>query len=260
MPPTTSLVQRPPSLPKKLTGEEEKDVDMPQVINDLKERFQQADNAKLEESGKDRLVIFIDDLDRLHPRKAVELLEILKLFLDCDRCVFVLAIDYEVVSQGVKQKYGELIGEEKGRSFFDKIIQVPFKMPVAQYDIQNYVMRTMGEVGVQIEEKEINTYVRLIQASVGCNPRAMKRLFILFYSMWSGYKQKCDVAVFLDYMRSKGATAIDLHTSGHADANTIDALVADVKPKDIIPVHTENAGWFDRYENCRVIHVGEIEL
>ena len=167
-------------LTKKLTGEEERDVDMPQAINDLKERFQQAVNAKLEESGKDRLVIFIDDLDRLHPGKAVELLEILKLFLDCDRCVFVLAIDYEVVSQGVKQKYGELIGEEKGRSFFDKIIQVPFKMPVAQYDIRNYVMRAMGEVGVQIEEKEINTYVRLIQTSVGCNPRAMKRLFNAF--------------------------------------------------------------------------------
>lgn len=83
---------------------------------------------------------------------------------------------------------------------------------------------------------------------------------VMFYSMWSGYKQKDDVAAFLDFMRGKGVAIVDLHTSGHADANTIDALVADVKPKYVIPVHTENAGWFDRYENCCVIHDGEIEL
>lgn len=62
-------------------------MDISQAISDLKEQFQQAVNAKLAESGKDLLVIFIDDLDRLYPGKAVELLEILKLFLDCDRCV-----------------------------------------------------------------------------------------------------------------------------------------------------------------------------
>lgn len=83
---------------------------------------------------------------------------------------------------------------------------------------------------------------------------------ILFNSMWSGNKQKDDVAAFLDFTRGKGVTVVDLHTRGHADANTIDALVAYVKPKYIIPVHTENAGWFDRYENCRVIHTGEVEL
>lgn len=51
-------------------------------------------------------MIFVDDLDRLVPSKAVELLEVLKLFLDCKQCVFVLAIDYEVVIRGAIKKYG----------------------------------------------------------------------------------------------------------------------------------------------------------
>ncbi len=156
------------------------DIDMPQAINELKEQFQTAVDNKIKQSGKDRLVIFIDDLDRLHPGKAVELLEVLKLFLDCDNCVFVLAIDYTVVSQGVKQKYGELIGEEKGRSFFDKIIQVPFKMPVAQYDVKNYVLSSLQTLGIDISNDEVEAYVKLIHYSVGCNPRAMKRLFNAF--------------------------------------------------------------------------------
>jgi predicted KAP-like P-loop ATPase len=153
---------------------------MPQAINELKEQFQTAVNNKIKQSGKDRLVIFIDDLDRLHPGKAVELLEVLKLFLDCDNCVFVLAIDYAVVSQGVKQKYGELIGEEKGKSFFDKIIQVPFKMPVAQYNVKNYVISSLNALGISVADLEVESYVKLIQRSVGCNPRAMKRLFNAF--------------------------------------------------------------------------------
>lgn len=159
---------------------DQNEVDMPQAINELKEQFQAAVNNKIQHSGKDRLVIFIDDLDRLHPGKAVELLEVLKLFLDCDNCVFVLAIDYAVVSQGVKQKYGELIGEEKGKSFFDKIIQVPFKMPVAQYNVKNYVISSLNTLGISVSDVEVESYVKLIQRSVGCNPRAMKRLFNAF--------------------------------------------------------------------------------
>ena len=161
-------------------SEEHQELDMPQAINELKSQFQSAVNKKIQQTEKDRLVIFIDDLDRLHPGKAVELLEVLKLFLDCDNCVFVLAIDYAVVSQGVKQKYGELIGEEKGRSFFDKIIQVPFKMPVAQYNVKNYVASSMKALGIQVPDSELESYVKLIQKSVGCNPRAMKRLFNAF--------------------------------------------------------------------------------
>lgn len=160
---------------------EQNELDMSQAINELKTQFQAAVSAKIAQSGRDRLVIFIDDLDRLQPGKAVELLEVLKLFLDCDGCVFVLAIDYAVVSQGVKQKYGELLGEEKGRSFFDKIIQVPFKMPVAQYDVINYVTSSLQSLGIELSnEEEVKSYVKLIQTSVGCNPRAMKRLFNAF--------------------------------------------------------------------------------
>ena len=35
-----------------------------------------------------RIVIFIDDLDRLNPERAVELLEIIKIFLDVPGCIF----------------------------------------------------------------------------------------------------------------------------------------------------------------------------
>lgn len=156
------------------------------AIENLKNQFQNFINHICNSSKSDRIVIFIDDLDRLQPEKAVELLEVLKIFLDCERCVFVLAIDYEVVSQGIRKKFGDNIGIAKGRSFFDKIIQVPFKMPVAQYDIDNFVLESLKDLKIQLPQEdsakqaELSDYVELIFNSIGRNPRSIKRLFNAF--------------------------------------------------------------------------------
>ena len=146
-------------------------------VLELKSKFQEAVDKKLAKEHRDRVVVFVDDLDRLQPIKAIELLEVLKLFLDCDKCVFILAVDYEVVTLGIKEKFGANVSEEKGKSFFDKIIQLPFKMPVAQYDIKKYVTDMMVRMSIQAEEREINLFSNLIRTSVGFNPRSMKRLF-----------------------------------------------------------------------------------
>lgn len=153
------------------------EIDSAEKIKEIKNDFQNAINKKLNSLNKDKAVIFIDDLDRLQPSKAVELLEVLKVFLDCEKCVFVLAVDYSVVTQGIKQKFGDSVDEEKGRSFFDKIIQLPFKMPVAQYDISNYISDALKGMGIASDEKSVKQYVGLIENSIGCNPRSIKRLF-----------------------------------------------------------------------------------
>lgn len=83
----------------------------------------------------DRFVVLVDDLDRVPPETAVEILDVLKNILVVSGCVFVLAIDFDVVVKGLSKKFGERSGanEREFRQYFDKIIQVPFTMPVAQY-------------------------------------------------------------------------------------------------------------------------------
>lgn len=83
---------------------------------------------------------------------------------------------------------------------------------------------------------------------------------VLFYSMWGGYKEKEGIAQFLQFMQDKGVQIVDLHTSGHADDETIQALLDDVKPRYVIPVHTENAGWFDGRGDFSVIHDKEFSF
>jgi len=153
------------------------------TIEKLKDTFQGLVTERATKDRKEdgRVIIFVDDLDRLNPGRAVELLEVLKLFLDCERCVFVLAIDYNVVVSGVKEKYGQDFKEEKGRQFFDKIIQVPFKMPIASYNVEHYIAECFKQIGVKdVSDEDLVKYRNLIGASIGNNPRAMKRLFNSF--------------------------------------------------------------------------------
>ena len=149
-----------------------------EAVERLKESFQRLVNEKAGDEG--RVIIFIDDLDRIEPERAVELLEVLKIFLDCEKCIFILAIDYSVVTRGVKVKYGNDFSESKGKSFFDKIIQVPFKMPVGSYDISLYVKKCFEDIGLEVEEEVLPQYINLIKYSIGNNPRSMKRLFNSF--------------------------------------------------------------------------------
>ena len=156
------------------------DLDPVHEISNLKKKFQDAIDSICEKSRngsikRDKIVFFIDDLDRLQPARAVELLEVIKLFLDCDKCVFVLAIDYEIVSIGIKEKYGQLLDDKKGRKFFEKIIQIPFRVPVSDYNIEKYIKKTLEEL--KINDNDSGIYERLITYSVGRNPRAMKRAF-----------------------------------------------------------------------------------
>ena len=105
-------------------------------------------DAMSQARDKKGFIFFIDDLDRIDPPLAVEILELLKNLFDLDHCVFVLAIDYNVVIKGLRPKFGELTAqnEREFRSFFDKIIQLPFSMPVASYAIDNFLVKALQDI------------------------------------------------------------------------------------------------------------------
>lgn len=163
-----------------LAASSDEAINYAKAIEELKQQFKKTVDARLCAESKDRVVIFVDDLDRLAPEVAVEVLEVLKLFVDVDNCVYVLAVDYEVVSQGIRKKFGDAVSKEKGRSFFDKIIQLPFRMPVGLYNLDKYVTNTLKDLGIVVIDGDLAMYKDLIVRSIGQNPRSMKRLFNSF--------------------------------------------------------------------------------
>jgi len=131
-----------------------------------------------------KVVFFVDDLDRIPPTDAVEVLEALKNIFDIPNCVFILAIDYDVVVKGLESKFGPKTkeNEREFRSFFDKIIQVPFTMPVGAYDITTFLKIKLNDLGVEpkVIEARIGQITKIVRYTVGNNPRSLKRYLNTF--------------------------------------------------------------------------------
>jgi predicted KAP-like P-loop ATPase len=151
--------------------------DIRQLREDLEKVIDEM--AKSGSNPYDRIIIYVDDLDRIEPKNAVAILELLKNFFSVKRCVFILAIDYDVVVKGLEDKFGKptLENEWEFRAFFDKIIQLPFQMPMDDYSIAKYVNSLLFEVGF-VEDKGLDEekITEITRWTIGGNPRSIKRL------------------------------------------------------------------------------------
>jgi hypothetical protein len=134
--------------------------------------------------GKDlrRVVIFVDDLDRIRPILALELLEAIKNFIDVPGCVFVIALDYEVVQRGMVDKLGVDLQKTSRKSLFDKMIQLPFVVPTTSYKLDEYIIDLLVRAGLpciqhgDCDSESRQFFLDITRFTVGRNPRGIKRI------------------------------------------------------------------------------------
>lgn len=153
------------------------------TLTQLKLILDAAVKKTMAEQGKKGVIVFVDDLDRLNPPVAVEILELLKNIFTLKGCIFILAIDYDVVVKGLEPKFGKRTAknEREFRSFFDKIIQVPFSMPVANYQPLDFLSRSLVNIDyIRNDECRdklfMDSLMSVVQKTVGNNPRSLIRL------------------------------------------------------------------------------------
>ncbi len=149
------------------------------------EQFQEKFKTLVESRVKPgRLVVFVDDLDRCLPEKAIQVLEAIKLFLDVPDCIFVLGLDKDVIARGIEIKYRELgqknDGEGKARftieglHYLEKIVQLPFQIPpVERADMSKFVT----ELTPRWPAPECP---EIFAVGLGSNPRQIKRTVNVF--------------------------------------------------------------------------------
>lgn len=135
------------------------------------DEFKDAIKVKASESSKGKIIIFIDDLDRI-PEKSIDFLNSLKVFLDIKGCIFVLGCDYEILKDALNEKHKEAIYED----YFDKIVQAEFYIPkISERAIREYleVLTGWSDDG---NRNEIEEGTQLVIHSIGGNPRKIKRV------------------------------------------------------------------------------------
>jgi predicted KAP-like P-loop ATPase len=98
--------------------------------------------ARLSESLGLRLVVIIDDVDRLLPKEILSILQVVKALASFRNVVYLLAIDHRVVQAAIERETGVL-----ETRFLDKIVQLPISLPMPSREALDrmFISRAFGD-------------------------------------------------------------------------------------------------------------------
>jgi KAP family P-loop domain len=141
-----------------------------------------------------RIVVFVDDLDRCLPERALTVLESMKLFFDMPGFVFVVGLDERVVETAVHAKFasGQVENDEHLRQleeeYLKKIFQVPYTLPAMQAGHLNQLLQWLDvHGGLSADQRHdllqrVRKYLQWVAPEGRINPRETKR-FINAYTL-----------------------------------------------------------------------------
>lgn len=137
-------------------------------LEDMKHQIEK----HLKESEK-RVVVFIDDIDRLDKDEIHSIFKLVRLSAGFSYTTYVLAFDDDVVAASLGERYGAG-SAEAGKSFLEKIVQVPLRLPNVPRDVlRSFVLEgveaAVNASSIEIEKGEVQKYLRCF--SLGIEPK-----------------------------------------------------------------------------------------
>lgn len=135
-------------------------------IDELRERIEKL----IGKSGK-RIVIILDDIDRLEKKQIQAVFRLVKLTADFKQTAYLLAFDDKMVSRAIGEMFesgtettadGRTL--QAGQSFLEKIIQVPLRLPRARPKALldfcfSRVNESLADAGIRIDKAEQARFV-----------------------------------------------------------------------------------------------------
>ena len=145
---------------------------------------------KLRENNPDfRIVVFVDDLDRCSPRKTLEVLESIKVFLGMVGFIYIIGLSHDIVTKLIDIEYKE--SGVKGEQYIRKIIQIPITLP--KWDNKDITKLIQDFKDRELIHKKYQDLIDsdLISVAVENNPRDVKRFlnnFIIAFEIFNSIK------------------------------------------------------------------------
>lgn len=131
---------------------------------------------------KKRVVVFMDDIDRLDKKEIQAVFKLVKLCADFDYTTYVLAFDEKMVAEALGEKYGAG-DKEGGQKFIEKIVQLPLRLSMADISslrsiCSGCIDEALKRADVQLTNEQVQLFVsyftRGLEISVQ-TPRMAKR-------------------------------------------------------------------------------------
>lgn len=126
--------------------------------------------SELPNERGNKLVIFIDELDRCNPAYAVKLLEQIKHYMEDDRIIFVFSVNINQLQHTIKHYYGNNFNATK---YLDRFFDLQVKLPKANMmkfyenmglnNSENYTINTVCVSIIETFDFSLREIVRLYQ-------------------------------------------------------------------------------------------------
>ena len=116
------------------------------------------------ETAQRRVLILIDDVDRLEKSEIHALFRLVKLTADFKYTSYILAFDKDVVAASLQDRYSSTVSNA-GEAFLEKIIQVPLHLPVVEKQIlREFCFQAVDEsislAGISLSEHQVQEFAR----------------------------------------------------------------------------------------------------
>ena len=156
-----------------------------------------------------KVLVIIDDLDRLDPQDAIEVLRLVKAVADFPAVAYLLAYDRNVLADAIQEHRNVA----DGHSYLEKILQFSFKVPPLEpFKLRQWLKDEIQELfpdEVNFESERAQAVLDTWAGRLLRTPRDVKRLLFAVRGIWKDLQSKVDLLdlVWLQMIKEKAASS-----------------------------------------------------
>lgn len=127
--------------------------------------------------AKIKLLVFIDDLDRLDNKEIQMVFKLVRMVADFPNTTYIIAMDEEIIVNSLAQMYSKEFAKDVGKDYLEKFIQVPLYIPACDMELLSVLGWELIEPILVAEKIALNQiHVRDILMQMEISPRNLQRL------------------------------------------------------------------------------------
>ena len=176
-----------------------------------------------------KVLIYIDDLDRLDKNEIYTILKLIKLNANFDNFIFITTLDSEHVAKAIKDRYGDK--KEDGVLFLEKIINIPIHLPkIEREDLQLFFEKKIYEISKNLilnesKEEEIKSIIYDFNENYFKSPREIIRTINSFFINAFSFEDEINLndLFWIEYLKIKNETLYNKikNYNGHKGRNAV---------------------------------------
>lgn len=156
-----------------------------------------------------KVVVFIDDLDRLDKNEIYSILKLIKLNANFSNFIFIVNLDSEQVAKAIKDRYGSDV--EDGKLFLEKIINIPIHLPkIEEEDLRFFFEKKLLQISRNLDindkkEKELQEIIYDFESGTFDSPREILRVLNSFFIGAFGFESEINFRdlFWIEYLKVK---------------------------------------------------------